>query len=132
MTLRWAVGLVGLLCAFAVVSCAPRGASLSRENKKGQRAAVREAQREEARPSGQPGGLVATEKFTYYCPAHPEITQDMPGACPKDGKFLVAKVPAGAKVQYICPVHNDVVRAAPGKCPKCGRLLEARTTGPPG
>jgi len=75
--------------------------------------------------------VVPIEKLTYYCPDHPDYTSDMPGTCPKDGKFLVAKAPEGTKVRYYCPVHPEVVQDRPGKCPKDGRFLEARTS-PPG
>jgi len=124
MALRWCVRVVPVVLSMLVVaSCAPRGGRQSVDLKKEGRAAAKG----EAAPSGQAGGFVETQKFTYYCPAHPEVTQDTPGVCPKDGKFLVAKVAPGTKVQYVCPVHTDVVRDQPGKCPKCQRLLEART-----
>ncbi len=126
---RLLVAICMALVSLWAISCAPRGTRESLDAKKESRAAAKQ----EAAPSGQPGAFVETEKFTYSCPDHPEITQDMPGVCPKDGKFLVAKVAPGTEVQYICPVHTDVVRDQPGKCPKCQRLLEARAvTGGPG
>ncbi len=129
MTSKWPVCLlVAVACALLVASCAPRGRTVDMKRERPGRGAG--ASGREAAPSGQAENLITTEKFTYYCPTHPEVTQDAPGVCPKDGKFLVAKASAGAKVEYVCPVHTNVVRDQPGKCPKCERLLEARTVKP--
>jgi Cu+-exporting ATPase len=61
----------------------------------------------------------------YTCPMHPEVVQDIPGACPKCGMALepLMIIPA-TKQQWTCPMHPEVIRDAPGACTICGMPLE--------
>ena len=62
----------------------------------------------------------------YTCPMHPEVVQDIPGACPKCGMALESIMIAFAtKQQWTCPMHPEVIRDAPGACPICGMPLES-------
>src|SRR5579862_7959124 len=64
----------------------------------------------------------------YTCPMHPEVSQAMPGDCPKCGMALdptAAAIPS-ATTEYICPMHTEIVRPEPGTCPVCGMALEPR------
>jgi Cu+-exporting ATPase len=65
----------------------------------------------------------------YTCPMHPEIRQEVPGACPKCGMALELETPEvpGQKTEWTCPMHPEIVRSQPGNCPKCGMALEPRT-----
>src|SRR5262249_8684162 len=64
----------------------------------------------------------------YTCPMDPEVSQPLPGACPKCGMALEPKMPARPlhKTEYVCPMHPQIVRDAPGTCPICGMALEPR------
>ena len=43
------------------------------------------------KPAPEPASMAqpATETQVYYCPMHPEVTQDEPGKCPECGMDLV-------------------------------------------
>ena len=65
----------------------------------------------------------------YTCPMHPEVLQNVPGACPDCGMALepmhIGLVQT--KTQYTCPMHPEIVRDEPGSCPICGMALEPMT-----
>jgi Cu(I)/Ag(I) efflux system membrane fusion protein len=79
----------------------------------------------------------------YWCPMHPEIASDDPGAtCPRCGGMkLVPRDPAamaraaaaaGAGA-YWCPMHPEVTSDDPGAtCPKCGGMKLLPRPGPSG
>lgn len=73
----------------------------------------------------QPVSAIAGE---YTCPMHPEVSQAIPGSCPKCGMTLepVAPMPAKSPTEYVCPMHPEIVRNEPGNCPICGMALEPR------
>jgi len=64
----------------------------------------------------------ATSAASYTCPMHPDVTSDVPGACPKCGMKLIA---AEESRTYVCPMHPEVTSGEPGTCPKCGMKLIA-------
>jgi Cu+-exporting ATPase len=79
-----------------------------------------------AAESSQKGESAAA---VYTCPMHPEIEQQLSGACPKCGMALEVKgapVPT-TKTEYTCPMHPEIIQDHPGNCPKCGMALEPRT-----
>jgi P-type Cu+ transporter len=81
-------------------------------------------------PPDTDGSSSISTGATYTCPMDPEVEQDGPGACPKCGMALEAKVDLSAprtKTQYTCPMHPEVVQDGPGSCPKCGMALEPQT-----
>ena len=47
----------------------------------------------------------------YTCPMHPEVRQEVPGACPKCGMGLTPESPLpAAATKYTCPMHPEIVR----------------------
>lgn len=87
-----------------------------------------------------------SDKTTYTCPMHPEITQETPGSCPVCGMNLIPvksnsseavnskkllvedlKKPVQGFKKYTCPMHPQIVTDAPGKCPLCGMALVPMT-----
>ncbi len=63
---------------------------------------------------------------SYTCPMHPEIQEDVAGACPKCGMGLEATAVGGTRTEYTCPMHPEIIRSEPGSCPICGMALEPR------
>lgn len=64
----------------------------------------------------------------YFCPMHPGVESDKPGACPKCGMALdrnPAWKPA-RKTIYTCPMHPEIEQDHPGECPICGMTLEPK------
>lgn len=68
-----------------------------------------------------------TEKLTYSCPMHPDVTSDKPGKCTKCGMALNLSVKEKMKYEtmklYTCPMHPEMKSDKPGKCTKCGMTL---------
>ena len=75
----------------------------------------------------------------YYCPMHPEVTDDEPGSCPICGMDLVQSDDdgghehhdhdhhhEGADGLWTCPMHPQIERDEPGSCPICGMNLVQR------
>ncbi len=72
----------------------------------------------------------------YYCPMHPSVVQDHPGACPICGMNLVLREGGGKATPtahqhpsplgpgaFYCPMHPDVTSDDPNAtCPKCGGM----------
>ena len=78
--------------------------------------------------SNRPGAAAPGSDKSYTCPMHPEVREDMPGACPNCGMALepLNFSAANTRTEYTCPMHPEIVRDAPGSCPICGMALEPR------
>ena len=66
----------------------------------------------------------------YGCLDHPDVSEAVPGACPRCKEKLErlpreARKAGTSKELYACPVHAEILTATPGKCGKagCGREL---------
>ncbi|MEJ8818972.1 heavy metal-binding domain-containing protein [Lacibacter sp. H407] len=68
-----------------------------------------------------------TDKVTYSCPMHADVTSSKPGKCNKCGMDLVKMKKENMKTEvtktYSCPMHAEVTSDKPGKCSKCGMDL---------
>lgn len=74
------------------------------------------------------GKIDKSPKYALYtCPAHPEVTGQKSGTCPKCGMtFILSKkeeMKASLQKNYTCPSHTGITSHDPGKCPKCGKKL---------
>lgn len=72
-----------------------------------------------------------TEKATYCCPMHPDVTSNKPGTCSTCGINLTRSKKEQMKMEvmktYACPMHPDVTSDKPGTCPKCGMGLKEKS-----
>jgi membrane fusion protein, copper/silver efflux system len=79
----------------------------------------------------------------YWCPMHPEIASDDPGAtCPKCGGMKLVPRDPGAMARaaaaagagaYWCPMHPEITSDDPSAtCPKCGGMRLMLRPGPSG
>ncbi|MCP1727555.1 Cu(I)/Ag(I) efflux system membrane fusion protein [Natronospira proteinivora] len=83
----------------------------------------------------------------YYCPMHPEVTDDEPGSCPICGMDLVSDddedngdhdhhdhdhdhdhehEDGNGDGVWTCPMHPQIEEDEPGRCPICGMDLVQR------
>ncbi|MEZ7891343.1 MAG: efflux RND transporter periplasmic adaptor subunit [Candidatus Wallbacteria bacterium] len=72
---------------------------------------------------GRPAGV---KEIIYYCPMHPEVRSDKPGAvCAKCGGMKLVLMPpeTGKKTIYTCVMHPEIRQENPGDCQKCGMKL---------
>ena len=71
---------------------------------------------------------MATEKTTYSCPMHANVTSDAPGKCSKCNMDLTKSKKEAMKMEvmklYSCPMHADITSDKSGKCTKCGMDLK--------
>lgn len=74
-----------------------------------------------------PSKMKTEHANVFTCPMHPEVTNNMPGDCPKCGMKLTEskiKVQADSTTHsYSCPMHPQVKSDKPGDCSKCGMKL---------
>lgn len=82
------------------------------------------------------------QKIHYSCPDHKEVSESLPGKCPKCGRRLermtrdilrrTDTLAGPVSGLYICPEHADVVTTTPAKCgiPGCGKDLVPKRPDP--